>query len=316
MAWSIKDIPTQRGKLALITGATGGLGFQTALELARAGAEVVLSGRNANKGASALERIRAEVPDAAIRFEALDLAALDNVTAFVETFQRRYDRLDILVNNAGVMAPQKRQTTRDGFELQWGTNYLSHFALTAELLPLLRAAPAPRTVQLASTAARFGRIDFDDLDAKRSYSPFRSYGQTKLAMLMFALELQRRSDANGWNLLSLAAHPGFAMTDLVANGPAAAEGLHGQIGNFIGTVIGPAVGHSAAAGTLPQLFAATAPDAAPGGYYGPDGWMEMRGNPAPARIPHRALDQAACARLWEVSERITGRSFPITARAA
>ena len=316
MGWSTKDIPSQTGRLALITGATGGLGYETALALAWAGAEVVLTGRNAQKGARALERIRAEVPGANIRYDSLDLSALDNVAQFAESFAARHDRLDILVNNAGVMAPQQRQSTADRHELQWGTNYLSHFALTARLLPLLRASDVARTVQLSSTAARLGRIDFDDLDATRSYRPFRSYSQSKLAMLMFALELQRRSDANGWGLRSTAAHPGWAMTDLVANGPAKAEGLHGRIGNFVGTVIGPMMGHSAADGTLPQLFAATAPGAEPGGYYGPDGMMEMRGSPAPARFPPRALDRDAASRLWQISEQLTGLRFPEIAKAA
>jgi len=316
MIWSTKDIPSQAGKLALITGATGGLGYETALELARAGATVVLTGRNAGKGADALKRITAEVPGAKVSYESLDLSALANVARFADDFAAKHDRLDILVNNAGVMAPTTRQETKDGFELQWGTNYLSHFALTAQLLPLLMAAKAPRVVQLSSTAAQIGRIDFDDLDARNSYRPFRSYSQSKLAMLMFARELQKRSDANGWHLHATAAHPGWAMTDLVANGPANADGLQGQIGKFIGTVIGPMMGQSGAQGALPQLFAVTSPDARPGGYYGPDGMMEMRGSPGDAKPPRRAVDAAAAERLWQVSEQLTGRRFPSIAKAA
>ena len=308
MSWSTKDIPSQAGKLALITGATGGLGYETALELARAGATVVLTGRNAGKGADALKRIKGEVPTASVSYENLDLSLLGNVARFVDGFASQHERLDILVNNAGVMAPPKRQLTGDGFELQFATNYLSHFALTARLLPLLRAAPAARIVQLSSVAARQGRIDFDDLQAERRYRPFESYSQSKLATLMFGLELQRRSDAWGWGLNSVIAHPGVALTELIPNGPGN-RGFATGISRFVAGIIVPLLGHSAEAGARSQIFAATAATVIPGGYYGPDGMGEWRGNPHPATIPPQALDTGVATRLWTVSEQLSKLSF-------
>ncbi len=217
--WTTRDMASQQGRLAVITGATGGLGYETALALAGAGARVVLTGRNPVKGAAALAHIRAVHPGADIHYDALDLASLASVQHFVERFMREHDALDILVNNGGVMAPPTRQVTADGFELQFGTNYLSHFALTARLLPLLTQGRRARVVNLSSMAHRFGAsIHFDDLNGQHRYKAFAAYGQSKLAMLMFTFELQRRSDAHGWGLLSLAAHPGLAATALLQNG--------------------------------------------------------------------------------------------------
>jgi len=309
--WTVDDIPSQRGKLAVITGATGGLGLETAQALAGAGATVVLTGRNADKGAKALARIRAAHPAADISYEKLDLSTLAGVTEFAETFAARHDRIDLLVNNAGIMALPERQVTPDGFERQLGVNYLAHFALTALLLPLLANAPAPRTVQLASNAARVGKLHFDDLQLTRGYTPWKAYAQTKLAMLVFALELQRRSDRAGWGLLSTAAHPGYARTDLVANGPG-----QGSVNGWFAGLVGAVLSQAADAGTLPQLYAATATEARPGGYYGPTGFMEMTGAPGAAHLPARALDTAAAARFWSESERLTGRTFPVLAAAA
>jgi NAD(P)-dependent dehydrogenase (short-subunit alcohol dehydrogenase family) len=214
------EVPSQLGRTAIVTGATGGLGYETALALAKAGAEVVLTGRDDRKGASAIEKIGREVPDAKAAYEHLDLASLASVADFAQRMRARQS-LDLLINNAGVMALPRRQTTADGFEMQFGTNYLGHFALTARLLPLLRRASEPRVVNVSSLAHRTGFIHFDDLQGVRVYSPWKAYGQSKLATLMFALELQRRSDAAGWNLTSNAAHPGFARTGLFASGPAA-----------------------------------------------------------------------------------------------
>jgi len=309
MSWATKDIPNQAGKLALVTGATGGLGYETALELARAGAEVVLTGRNAEKGASALARIKAEVPAARVSYESLDLSALSNVTRFAEAFAAKHDRLDILVNNAGVMAPPQRETTRDGFELQFETNYLSHFALTARLLPLLIAARG-RVVPLASVAARQGKIDFANLQAERDYNPLTNYSATKLACLMFGFELQRRSDANGWGISSITAHPGVARTELVNNGMGASSAA-GFIRRFLPFVFQPVP-----QGALPTLMAATDPAAKPGGYYGPQGFMEMRGLPGNASPPSQSLDVAVARRLWDVSEELSGVRFPERAAAA
>lgn len=310
MNWSTKDIPDQSGKLALITGATGGLGYETALALAHAGADVVLAGRNADKGADALARIRAEVPGASISYESLDLSALANVAAFAERFGAAHDRLDILVNNAGVMAPPQRERTSDGFELQFATNYLSHFALTARLLPLLMAAPAPRVVPLASVAARQGKIDFANLQSERDYKPMVAYSQTKLACLMFGFELQRRSDANGWGIASIAAHPGVARTELVVNGMGRGSPA-GLARRYL-----PAIFQPVPQGALPTLMAATDQHAKRGGYYGPQGLFEIRGRPGEASPPAQSLDLAVARRLWDVSEELSSTRFPAMARAA
>ena len=309
--WSTADIPSQDGKTAVITGATGGLGYETALALAGAGAAVVLTGRNDAKGQDAIQRIRGQFPDAKISYETLDLASLASVAGFAARFAAAHASLDLLINNAGVMALPKRQTTADGFEMQFGTNYLGHYALTAHLLPLLRRGNQPRVVNLSSLAHRSGAIDFDDLQGAKSYNPFKAYCQSKLAMLIFALELQRRSNAAGWGLLSNAAHPGYALTDLIANGPGT-RGLLGQLGK----ILQPFASHSAAEGALPTLFAATSPEAQPGGYYGPNWFYELKGPPEPAKIMPRAKDAAVAARLWDVSAVLTGVSFDQVAVAA
>jgi len=301
--WTIANIPPQRGKLAVVTGATGGLGYQTAIRLAQAGAEVVLTGRNEAKGREAVSKIRNQFPDAKISFDVLDLASLASVADFARRFATTHSSLDLLINNAGVMALPTRQTTADGFEMQFGTNYLGHYALTARLLALLRRAHQPRVVSLSSIAHRTGFIQFSDLQGERFYSPWKAYNQSKLAMLMFALELQRRSDAAGWNLISTASHPGWARTDLFANGPG--FGLISVASQFAA----PLFSQSAESGALPTLFAATSPQAEGGGYYGPNGLYELRGPPAPARIMPQARDKAAAAKLWDVSQQLTGVSF-------
>src|ERR1700757_2578896 len=283
------DIPSQLGRSAVVTGATGGLGYETALALARAGAEVVLTGRDDRKGQAAIEKIGREALGARVSYVRLDLASLASIADFAGRMQSRAS-LDMLINNAGVMALPRRQTTADGFEMQFGTNYLGHFALTARLLPLLRKAAAPRVVNVSSLAHRAAFIDFNDLQGQRIYSPWKAYGQSKLAMLMFALELQRRSDAAGWKLLSTAAHPGFARTGLFASGPG---GLTSLASDFAASFFG----QSAAGGARPILFAATNPNAKPGAYYGPGGLGEVRGPPAQALIMPQARDTAASARL-------------------
>jgi NAD(P)-dependent dehydrogenase (short-subunit alcohol dehydrogenase family) len=295
------EIPSQLGKTAVVTGATGGLGYETALALAKAGAEVILTGRDDRKGQSAIEKISREVIGAKISYEHLDLASLASIADFAQRMGVRQS-LDLLINNAGVMALPRRQTTADGFEMQFGTNYLGHFALTARLMPLLRRSSGPRVVSVSSLAHRTGFIDFDDLQGARVYSPWKAYGQSKLACLVFALELQRRSDAGGWNLTSNAAHPGFSRTNLFASGPG---GLLSVATDFAA----PLFGHSAADGARPILFAATSPQAEPGAYYGPGGIGELRGAPAPALIMPQARDAATAARLWDVSEKLTGTSF-------
>ncbi|WP_025290678.1 oxidoreductase [Sphingomonas sanxanigenens] len=301
--WTIADIPPQHGRTAVVTG-TGGLGYEDALALARAGAAVILAGRNPAKGAAAIARIRAAVPPATIRFEALDLASLASVATFAERLGGECERIDLLVNNAGVMRPPRRLETADGFELQLGTNYLGHFALTARLMPLLAKGQGARVVTLSSIAAGRGAvIHFDDLNARRRYDAMSWYSQSKLACLMFALELDRRSAARGWGIASLAAHPGLSRTDLIPNAPGPRT--------FTNTLFSALrlLMQSPAQGALPTLYAATDPGAQGGGYYGPDRLSETRGHPALAAVPARALDQAACARLWQISEELTGVGF-------
>ncbi|CAN5178623.1 SDR family oxidoreductase [soil metagenome] len=308
--WNAANIPDLTGKLAVVTGASGGLGLETALALAGAGAEVALAGRNPTKGRDAAAVIRARHPAAKVWFEQVDLASLASVKDFADEMLAEARPIDILVNNAGVMALPKRQTTADGFEMQFGTNYLSHFALTARLLPLLIAGKAresgARVVQLASIAHKGGRIRLDDLNYETAYKPWPVYQQSKLAMLMFAIELQRRSDANGWGLTSVAAHPGYAHTDLIANGPGSGAGALYRWG--VG-VFERMAGHSAAEGALSTLMAATALDVAPGGYYGPQGWQDLKGPPGPAGIRPQALDADVAGKLWAASERLTGVTF-------
>jgi NAD(P)-dependent dehydrogenase (short-subunit alcohol dehydrogenase family) len=303
-AWTTRDIPDLTGQLAVVTGATGGLGLETALALAAAGADVVLAARNPDKGRTAEAAIRRRAPKARPRFEPVDLASLASVTTFAERLIWEGRPVDILVNNAGVMDLPTRQATVDGHEAQFGVNYLSHFALTGRLLPLLSAGSA-RVVQLSSIAHRGGRIRLDDLNAEAGYRSWAVYQQSKLAMLIFAMELQRRSDANGWGLTSVAAHPGLARTDLIANGPARGRPLYG----FATRLLIRAMGQPAAAGALPSLMAATSSKVRPGGYYGPQGLGETRGAPGPARIDPAALDAQTAARLWEASERLTGVAF-------
>jgi NAD(P)-dependent dehydrogenase (short-subunit alcohol dehydrogenase family) len=300
--WTTNDIPSQRGRTIVVTG-TGGLGFETASALARAGGEVIIAGRNAAKGAEAVDRIRRGEPSATIGFEAVDLGSLASVAAFGRRLGASRRSIDVLINNAGVMTPPRRETTEDGFELQFGTNHLGHFALTSHLLPLLRRGMNPRVVSLSSVAARQGAIDFDDLQAERSYKPMPVYAQSKLACLMFAFELQRRSEAAGWGITSIAAHPGIARTDLLHNAPGrySAAGLARSLLWFLF--------QPAAQGALPTLFAATSPDARPGGYYGPDRLSETRGHPNDAKPPKQALETHVAGRLWEVSSALTGVTF-------
>lgn len=300
--WTASDIPSQRSRSVVITG-TGGLGFQCALALARAGANVIIAGRNLAKGAAAVDRIRQSVAQAKVSFEVLDLASLDSIAAFGQRLRNSRRSLDLLINNAAVMTPPKRLVTADGFELQFGTNYLGHFALTAQLLPLLGNGKGPRVVTLSSLAARDGAIHFDDLQSERGYRPMVAYGQSKLACLMFAFELQRRSIAAGWSIQSIAAHPGISRTDLLPNGAGAWSGA-GMARRFLWFLFQPA-----AQGALPTLFAASAAQARGGGYYGPDKLSETRGYPSVAKVPPQTLNVNDAARLWVESERLTGVAY-------
>lgn len=306
--WTIKNMPSQEGRTILVTG-TGGLGFEAALALARAKGDVILLGRSSAKGLEAVQRIRTAVPHASIRFEPVDLASLASIASCAKRLRDQYERIDTLINNAGVMTPPKRKTTADGFELQFGTNYLGHFALTAQLLPLLGKSPSARVVTLSSIAARSGAmINFDDLQAERSYKPMPVYAQSKLACLMFAFELQRRSDTAGWGLSSIAAHPGVSRTELLHNEPGR-HSVQGYLRSLLWFFFQPA-----AQGALPTLYAATMPDAKKGGYYGPSRLQELRGFPKEAAVPKEALELHVARRLWDVSEALSGLSFLSSAR--
>lgn len=296
-------MPSQNGRTIVVTG-TGGLGFQDALALARAGGDVIIAGRNPRKGSEAVAHIRQSVRQASVSFEPVDLADLASVAAFGRRLRESRERIDTLINNAAVMTPPQRQTTADGFELQFGTNYLGHFALSAHLLPLLRRGRDPRVITLSSIAVRRdAAINFDDLQAEKAYQPMPVYAQSKLACLMFALELQRRSDGAGWGLTSIAAHPGISRTDLLHNAPGrySAQGL---LRSFLWFLFQPA-----AQGALPTLFAATSPDARGGRYYGPDRLSETRGYPSEAAIPAAALELNVTRRLWDVSEKLADINF-------
>ncbi len=266
---------------------------------------MLVTGRNAEKGSAAITSIRRVAPSAKVRFEMLDLASLASVGAFAAKMVANGRPLDLLINNAGVMNLPTRRLTEDGFELQFWTNHLSHFALTGLLLPALRNAEAPRVVNVSSLAHRGGKIDFANLQAERKYRSWPAYQQSKLANLLFTFELQRRSDAYGWGLMSNAAHPGFARTDLIPNGP----GDKGMMG-VMSKTLGRFMSHSAAAGALPTLFAVTSHQAAPMGYYGPNGFYELKGPVAPAKVFPQAKDEAVATRLWDVSERLTGVLWP------
>jgi NAD(P)-dependent dehydrogenase (short-subunit alcohol dehydrogenase family) len=301
MPWTAADIPDQTGRTAVVTGANSGLGYHTALELARHGARVVLACRDAGRGAEAVRRLIDAAPGAAVELGILDLADLASVRRFAES-PAGAGGPDLLVNNAGVMALPLRRTA-DGFEMQFGTNHLGHFALTGLLLPGLLARPDARVVTVSSGLHRVGRIDFADLNAERGYHRWRAYAQSKLANLLFTLELQRRVEAAGANLLAAAAHPGYAATNLQTGsirltGQRRTEPLV-RLGNRL-------FAQTDAMGALPTLFAATAPTVGGGDYFGPDGLFEQRGHPGPAHRTRRAKDAATAGRLWKASEDLTG----------
>ncbi|NKJ08686.1 NAD(P)-dependent dehydrogenase (short-subunit alcohol dehydrogenase family) [Rhizobium sp. SG741] len=302
--WTLDDMPSQKGRTILITG-TGGLGFEDALALVRAGGDVIIAGRNPTKGAEAVRRIKERSPQASVALEIVDLGDLASIEALAKRLKETRNHIDVLINNAGVMTPPTRQTTKDGFELQFGTNYLGHFALTGHLLPLLMRAQDPRVVTLSSIAVRSANvaINFDDLQAERGYKPMPVYSQSKLACLMFAFELQRRSEEAGWGLTSIAAHPGISRTNLLHNGPGR-RSAQGLLRSFLWFLFQPV-----AQGALPTLFAATSPKARGGGYYGPDKLGETRGHPSEAQIPRQAMEKHVAHKLWEISEKLTGVSF-------
>ncbi len=303
--WSVQDIPSQAGKTALVTGANSGIGYQAALELARHGAHVLLGCRSAAKGHAALERLLREAPGASAEVVTLDVASLTSIRAFAAEFAARGVALDLLINNAGVMALPKRELTEDGFERQFGTNHLGHFALTGLLIPQLLAAPAPRVVTVASLAHRNGKIDFDNLQSEKNYKPWDAYGESKLANILFADELERKAKAAGSKLMSMPVHPGVSVTNIIANGPGS-KGLK----PLILKIFAPILMQPDAAGALPTLYAATSPDARGGEYIGPDGFMEMKGAPVVVQPKPQGKDEAVAKQLWTVSEQLTGVMYP------
>jgi NAD(P)-dependent dehydrogenase (short-subunit alcohol dehydrogenase family) len=294
MSWTLADMPRQDGRIAIVTGANSGIGYETARALAQAGARLIVAARDEARG----RRAAAAIGHGA-EWRPLDLADLASVARFAESTLAEERRLDLLILNAGVMALPTRQETADGFERQFGTNYLGHFALTARMWPLLARTAGARVVALSSIAARRGRIAFDDLMAQRRYRPWPVYCQSKLAMLIFARELARRAEGTG--VASLAAHPGFARTNLIANGPGS-----DPLRDFAMQWLGGLVSQSAARGALPVLRAATDPAARPGDYYGAAGWFELKGPAGPAKLPPAARDEAVAEHLWHESERLTG----------
>jgi NAD(P)-dependent dehydrogenase (short-subunit alcohol dehydrogenase family) len=302
-AWSAQNIPDLTGRAAIVTGATSGIGFEAALALAGKGAETVLAVRDVARGEACAAQIMQRHPAAKLRVMALDLASLASVAAFAEQ-AAALPRVDILLNNAGLGFQPRRAVTKDGFERQFGTNHLGHFALTGRLIPLLLQAASPRVVTIASLAHRRGQINFDDLQSERAYNGGRAYSQSKLANLLFARELDRRARLAGAKLVSVAAHPGLSTTGFIA--ATEMPGWQRWVG---GTVMG-LVGQDAAHGALPGLYAATMPDVAGGQYWGPDGLREMKGPPALAKNAPQADDKAVWARLWAVSEALTGVVYP------
>ncbi len=306
--WTADQIPDQRGRVAVVTGANSGIGLVTARELARAGARVVLACRNAEKGAAAAREIAAAAPASEVEVAPLDLASLASVRLFADWFPAEREGLDLLVNNAGVMAPPRRLTA-DGFELQFGTNHLGHFALTGLLLDRMHGHDGARVVTVSSGAHRMGRIAFDDLQGERRYARWRAYGQSKLANLLFAFELDRRLRAAGSAIRSVAAHPGYAATNLQFAGPP-------KLDRMFMTVTNRLLAQSAEMGALPILYAATYPGLNGGMYIGPGGFFEQRGHPKPVGTSPAARDEQAAGKLWAVSEELTGVRFQIPGDAA
>ncbi len=296
--WNHTNIPDQTGRTAIVTGANAGLGLETARVLAGKGAKVIMACRSKERGQAAMDTIEVENPSGSVELAIVDLSRLESVKSFAASFSAEHRSLDLLINNAGVMTPPESKTA-DGFELQIGVNFLGHFALTALLFPLLEATEGSRVVTLSSLAHRMGKIDLASFRGATRYRPWREYGQSKLACLMFAIEMQQRLDRAGIPIRSLAAHPGGTRTDLQR---------HSLMSRMLGFMM-----MDVQQGTLPTLYAATEPTAQGGEYFGPDGIYEMRGYPAPAKIAKQANDEEARDRLWQIAEELTGVTFEIGA---
>jgi NAD(P)-dependent dehydrogenase (short-subunit alcohol dehydrogenase family) len=291
--WNAQDIPDLGGTVVIVTGSSSGIGYEAARVLANKNAEVIVAVRNLKKGHVAAQKIKSQYQKANVTVMRLDLADLSSVKRFAEEFKSKYPRLDRLINNAGVMVPPHAKTV-DGFELQFGTNHLGHFALTAGLMSLLEETKGSRIVNVASSAERFGRLNFDDLTwEKREYKAWRAYGDSKIANLYFTYELNRRLKGSGSGLIVTAAHPGWTATELQR---------HASITGFLNDFFAQDI----SMGALPTLRAAYDKDAQGGEYYGPSGFMELRGYPVQVSSNKRSKDQAIAARLWKVSESLTG----------
>ena len=299
--WTAADIPDQAGRTFVITGANSGLGLESARRLAEHGAHVVMTARDRAKGEAAVAALRADQPDASVELRLLDLADLDSVRAFAAGLVEDKVPVDVLMNNAGVMMTPHR-TTAQGYELQFGTNHLGHFAVTGLLLPVLSQGRDPRVVTVSSTMHKRGSIDFDDLQRERSYSPTAAYAQSKFANILFGLELQRRLSAAGSPVLSVMAHPGYSNTNLQTSGPTGIMKFGMRLSN-------PLFGQSVKIGALAQLRAATEPDLRGGLYFGSSKLFESRGHPELVRPIRAAQDPVTAARLWDVSEEMTGVSY-------
>jgi NAD(P)-dependent dehydrogenase (short-subunit alcohol dehydrogenase family) len=299
--WTSADVPDQSGRIAVITGANSGLGYDTAAVLADKGAHVVLAVRNLDKGAEAVDRIKAASPNAVVALQQLDLSSLDSIRTAADELRAAHPRIDLLINNAGVMYVPKRETTKDGFEMQFGTNHLGHFALTGQLLDNLLPVEGSRVVTVSSFGHKIlARIHFDDLQLERKYNRVEAYGQSKLSNLLFTYELQRRLAAKGTPTIAAAAHPGFADTELMRHMPSAIPGF-----------LYRPFAQPADMGALPTLRAATDPGVQGGQYYGPDGIGETRGHPKVVKSSAQSHNEEIQRRLWTVSEELTGVTFPV-----
>ena len=305
--WTAEAIPDQDGRTAIVTGANSGLGRIVARELAKHGARVIIASRDNAKGAEAARTIAAAFPSSDVEAAQLDLANLSSIRAFAARVRAGNDHIDLLINNAGVMAAPFRRTA-DGFELQFGTNHLGHFALTGLLLPLLYERPDTRVITVSSNNHKAGRMRFDDLQGERRYSRWGAYAQSKLANLLFAFELDRRLKGARSTVMSVAAHPGYSATNLQLSGPPPHERFLMQVSNRL-------FAQSAEIGALPLLYAASAPGVKGGSYVGPDGAGEMRGHPVLVQAIKPAYDEDDARRLWEVSERLTGVTYDFSSRS-
>ena len=289
--WTSVNIPDLGGKIAIVTGANSGIGFEMARALAWKGAAVILACRNRDKGKDAVQRIAQEHPEAKVELMQLDLCSLASICGFAEKYSSHYEGLDILINNAGIMRTPFGKTV-DGFELQFGTNHLGHFALTGTLLNLIIRTPQARIVTVSSGGHLFGKIDFDNLNGEMGYDAGMAYAQSKLANLLFTYELQRLFVINKVDTIAAAAHPGWTATNLQVHWPMV-------------RMLNPLISQEADMGALPTLYAATAPDVQGGDYYGPGGWLGLRGYPKKVKSSERSYDTDVAARLWKVSEELT-----------